>query len=179
MSINNFTKSTLSSELIKYSELSAENLGTYLLNYFKDLKAKTIAEIAEVHDRDSLRKLILLQFEKVKCMPSNTMRSSKLRRDLEFQFDVIARNFNDLFLPSAPLQKIKITSERGRLTPVDCNCIECSMKLNQGWRFHTNIGDIYFCTLCKEQLFGIGNFKAANTWSKMVFSGFETNRKKH
>lgn len=182
MSNDKLAKSTLSPKLMKYSEFSAEDLGTYILNYLKNLKGNATLEKDEIHDKNSLRELILHLLEKVKNMPSNTMRSSKLRRDLEFQFDVIARNFNDLFFPSpppAPRQKIEITSERGRLTPTDDNCIQCSMKLNQGWRFHTNVGDIYFCTLCKEKFFRTGNFKEVNPWSRMIFSAFETNRKKH
>lgn len=166
-------------ELKKYYSLSAESLGTHLLDYFMKLKGNEDKEIIEIFDEYSLRVLILLFQQKVKKIQTNNIKSRKLRNDLESQFNVFVRNFNDTFFPTTPSQKITITSERGRLIPVDCNCIECSMKLSQGWCFHTNVGDIYFCTLCKEQFFGIGNFKPVNFWSKMIFSGFETNRKKH
>ncbi len=123
--------------------------------------------------------LILLFHEKIRKIQTNSLKKSKLRGDLESQLSLIARKYTEIFLPSAPPQKIRITSERGRLIGIDCNCIECSMKLRQGWQFHTNVGDIYFCSLCKEQIFGIGKFRPTNMWSKIVFSAFETTRRKH
>lgn len=178
MSKKKQTENVIRPELKKYYELSTESLGAYLLNYLQELKNSVNKDTKEIHDKITLRELILLFQQKVENIQSNTVKSSKLRRELELQFNVLAKYFNNIFFHSAPPQRMWLTSD-GKLINTKRHCVKCSMKLKQGWRFHTNLEDIYFCTHCYAQLFETGNFKPTNTWSKIVFSAFESNRRRH
>ncbi len=72
---------------------------------------------------------------------------------------------------------IYIYSERGRLITGEFNCFNCCVILRSAWRYHSNIGDIYLCSLCKQNI--ITSNKKVNMWSRMNFSAFESKRRKH
>ncbi|HEY8559451.1 MAG TPA: hypothetical protein VIL74_03530 [Pyrinomonadaceae bacterium] len=170
----------MSPHLQECCELPPESLGAYLLNYLNELKSENKKENNEILDRDELIHLLLLLETKVKRIQTDSMKNRKLRRDLESQFNLLAKKFNDIFFPSEkPKPRKVITITFLRRTNFGGKCIACSTQVSCGWQCESDIGQIYFCLSCKEEFLGEECYESVDMWSKMVFSAFESNRRKH
>lgn len=184
----------LETEIIEScSYFDAEKLGIYLLRCLKQLNGERGGRKVIAENQKTYENLLNLFRRKLKARRNNLLSKNSLSKKERMQADLapllesINRKYKEVFISrkKAPIKKheeriIKLTSPRSRLVSIDSNCINCSVILKQGWQYHTDAGDVYFCSTCKNNVVKpVINPGKVDMWSRMTFSAFESNRRKH
>lgn len=170
----------------KCTELPTEEMGIYLIRCLKQAVGERNGRhpvSTQIKTYDDLLEEFRQRVNAIdRTVPAGEAEFEKLAdvwKSLQKKFDEACgvREYVPIRMERPP-KRVAIYS-RGRSYRNPDKCSHGACVLVTAWRYETSQGTIWLCSDCDKQLQSQLGPKPVDMWSKMVFSAFETNRRKH